>query len=208
MCQRSEKIMDLSSDQMNDGKINIVLQTNEVTLQTPSVTTTDANNETNGNRSPTTSLSMSSIILSPCSDNEIPNNGINNGTDEEFDEVKKFFDKKLHVIEKWLRERATPDIQSKLHDATETAPKSPKLRTASVTSDLFQQWLTSSPVQVCEYLKIDYINWFFHLTFCFSFYLKLLKITKEAIVKLSPVIDKPTIFGEFGRQRTVYGINS
>lgn len=147
MCQRSE-IMDLSMDQINDGKINIVLQTNVVTLQTPSAVAVETNNETNGKRSPTTSLSMSSIILSPC-DNEKPNTGINN-TDEEFDEVKKFFDKKLHVIEKWLRERATPEIQSKLHEATDTLPKSPKLRTASVTSDLFQQWLASSPIQVCE----------------------------------------------------------
>lgn len=109
--------------------------------------------ETNGKHSPAAALSPSSITLSPCSDfDQRPNNGATSPTPddlEEYDEVKKFFDKKLHIIERWLRDRAAPDIQSKLHDATDIIPKSPKLRTSSVTSDLFQQWLSSSPVQVC-----------------------------------------------------------
>lgn len=147
MCQRSEKIMDLSMDQCNDGKHNIVLQT----IQPPSSASsaTETTNETNGKRSPAVALSPSSIILSPCSDNETPNNGINSA-DEEFDEIKQFFDQKMHIIEKWIRERAPPDIQTKLHEATELTPKSPNAnRTSSVTSDLFQQWLASSPIQVC-----------------------------------------------------------
>lgn len=158
-------------DQNNDGGPDIVLQTNVVTKQSttpppppqpqpqppssssssslsPSVNIEVDASETNGKHSPAAALSPSSIILSPCSDNDRSNNG--NYTDEEFDEVKRFFDKKLHVIEKYLRDRASPDIQSKLHDATDTMPKSPKLRTSSVTSDLFQQWLASSPVQVCR----------------------------------------------------------
>lgn len=135
-------------DQTADGGRNIVLQTNNTTEQSPSPIA-EANNETNGKHSPAVALSPSSIILSPCSDcsDESSNNGTNT-TDEEFDEVKRFFDKKLHVIEKWLRDRASPEIQLKLHDATDYMPKSPKLRTSSVTSDLFQQWLATSPIQV------------------------------------------------------------
>lgn len=156
MCQRSEKLMDLSIDPNNDSRRDIVLQTNIVAKQPPA--NVDANSETNGKRSPAAALSPSSIILSPCDDNEKPNNGTNNtttatttttSTDEEFDEVKQFFDSKLHIIEKWLHDRASPEIQSRLHEATDILPRSPKLRTSSVTSDLFQQWLSSSPVQVC-----------------------------------------------------------
>lgn len=128
------------------------------TTSTTATTTIEVNDmEINGKHSPASALSPSSITLSPCGDGssgeqQWPNNGTSTPTTddpEEYDEVKKFFDKKMHIIERWLRDRATPDIQSKLHDATDTIPKSPKLRTSSVTSDLFQQWLSSSPVQVC-----------------------------------------------------------
>lgn len=195
MCQRTEKLNDLSMDPNNDGGgRNIVIQTNIVTIQsstptpppppssppppttslpaqvtnattTTTMTTTATPSplqataievnaiETNGKHSPAAALSPSSITLSPCSDfDQRPNNGATSPTPddlEEYDEVKKFFDKKLHIIERWLRDRAAPDVQSKLHDATDIIPKSPKLRTSSVTSDLFQQWLSSSPVQVC-----------------------------------------------------------
>lgn len=195
MCQRTEKLNDLSMDPNNDGGgRNIVIQTNIVTIQsstptpppppssppppttslpaqvtnattTTTMTTTATPSplqataievnaiETNGKHSPAAALSPSSITLSPCSDfDQRPNNGATSPTPddlEDYDEVKKFFDKKLHIIERWLRDRAAPDVQSKLHDATDIIPKSPKLRTSSVTSDLFQQWLSSSPVQVC-----------------------------------------------------------
>lgn len=130
---------------------------------TTTTTTVEVNPcETNGKHSPAAALSPSSIILSPCDYD--PNNGTNTtDTDDEYDEVKRFFDKKMHVIEKWLRDRATPDIQSKLHEATDTIPKSPKLRTSSVTSDLFQQWLASSPVQV----------WFFSIQFHFVLFISI-----------------------------------
>lgn len=144
--------MDLSMDSTNiDGKHNIVLQTNDVTIEPPSNLIEITANTENGKHSPA-ALSPSSIILSPCNDNEMPDNGFSNAVtvnDEDYDEVKRFFDKKMHIIEKWLRDRASPDIQSKLHDVTDLSPRSPKaLRTSSVTSDLFQQWLSSSPVQV------------------------------------------------------------
>lgn len=194
MCQRTEKLNDLSMDpNIDGGGRNIVIQTNVVTIQsatptppppsspspppppssladqmTSATTTTTTTTtlplqataievnaiETNGKHSPAAALSPSSITLSPCSDiDQRPNNGATTPTPddlEEYEEVKKFFDKRLHIIERWLRDRATPDIQSKLHDATDIIPKSPKLRTSSVTSDLFQQWLSSSPVQVCQ----------------------------------------------------------
>lgn len=166
MCQRSEELMDLSMDPTNsDGKHN-VLQTNDVTIEPPSsntnettttiTTTTIIANTENGKHSPAAALSPSSIILSPPdSDNEMPNNAVAANAaavvinDEDYDEIKRFFDKKMHIIEKWLRDRASPDVQTKLHEATDFLLHSPKaLRTSSVTSDLFQQWLSSSPIKV------------------------------------------------------------
>lgn len=172
--------MDLSMDPINsDAKHTIVLQTNDVTIEPASDTietnTTTSNTATvivaaacnankteNGKHSPAAALSPSSIILSPCSDdNEKSSNGINNTVtinDEEYDEVKRFFEGKMHIIEKWLRDRATPDIQSKLHEATDFFPRSPKaIRTSSVTSDLFQQWLSSSPIQVSSGFELVFL---------------------------------------------------
>lgn len=67
---------------------------------------------------------------------------------DEFEEIKQIFDSKLSLVEKWLREEAPISITSKIREAADDPQKSPKIRTASVTSDLFQQWLASSPVQV------------------------------------------------------------
>lgn len=149
MCQRSEELMDLSMDSSSDAKHNIALQTNDKAIEPPFDSDAEANSETNGKHCPV-ALSPSSIILSPCSENETTKINIHIA-DEEYDEVKRFFDKKLHVIEKWLRERASPDIRRKLSETiNDISLRSPRaLRTASVTSDLFQQWLASSPMQVC-----------------------------------------------------------
>lgn len=81
-----------------------------------------------------------------------------NGTDDDYDEIAKLFETKSSAIEKWLRERASQDVVAKVHAATECAraPRSPNLRTSSVTSDLFQQWLASSPVQVSVQMNFTY----------------------------------------------------
>lgn len=71
-----------------------------------------------------------------------------NNVNDEFEEIKQLFDSKLSLVEKWLREEAPISITLKIREATDGQQKSPKIRTASVTSDLFQQWLASSPVQV------------------------------------------------------------
>lgn len=97
----------------------------------------------------TTATNLSPIVLSPCRN---ATTIVDSSSDDDFDEIQKLFETKPLAIEKWLRERAPQDVLMKMHAATECArtPKSPKLRTPSVTSDLFQQWLASSPVQVCR----------------------------------------------------------
>lgn len=100
----------------------------------------------NHHLSPATS-SLSPIQLSPC-------RSLDSVKDEELDEITKLFETKTQLIERWLREKASPEILTRVHNAAEYArlPKSPK-RTSSVTSDLFQMWLaSSSPMQVsCEF---------------------------------------------------------
>ncbi|XP_062561405.1 cGMP-specific 3',5'-cyclic phosphodiesterase isoform X3 [Armigeres subalbatus] len=73
---------------------------------------------------------------------------------EELDEVGTFFDEHSSAIERWFRERAPPEVIARLQSASgggemcKSSPRSP--HRASVTSDLFQQWLASSPVKKCR----------------------------------------------------------
>lgn len=66
-------------------------------------------------------------------------------TQQEVDEVSRLFEEKPEAFEKWLMERAPPEALARLHEFIESRkpPKRP-----SVTSDLFQQWMAASPVQV------------------------------------------------------------
>lgn len=101
---------------------------------------TESNSAAN-HLSPATS-SLSPIQLSPC-------RSLDSVNDDDFDEITRLFESKSKLIERWLREKAAPDVLSRIHAAADYArlSKSPK-RTSSVTSDLFQMWLASSPVQV------------------------------------------------------------
>ncbi|XP_055587649.1 cGMP-specific 3',5'-cyclic phosphodiesterase isoform X2 [Uranotaenia lowii] len=73
---------------------------------------------------------------------------------EELDEVGTFFEDHAAAIERWFRERAPVDIIAKLQSiaidggGSGKSPRSP--HRASVTSDLFNQWLASSPVKKCR----------------------------------------------------------
>ncbi|XP_065078537.1 cGMP-specific 3',5'-cyclic phosphodiesterase [Ochlerotatus camptorhynchus] len=73
---------------------------------------------------------------------------------EELDEIGTFFEDHSIAIERWFHERAPPDVVAKLQsitgggDVCKSSPRSP--HRASVTSDLFQQWLASSPVKKCR----------------------------------------------------------
>lgn len=76
-------------------------------------------------------------------------------TQQEVDEVARLFEEKPESFEKWLMERAPPEALSRLHEFIESRkpPKRP-----SVTSDLFQQWMAASPVQVSVANKRERIN--------------------------------------------------
>lgn len=105
-----------------------------------------------------TATNPSPIVLAPCQNTTVSlttTTAIDSSSDNDLDEIQKLFETKSLLIEKWLRERAPQDVLMKMHAATDCVrtPKSPKLRTSSVTSDLFQQWLATSPVQVCRHKR-------------------------------------------------------
>ncbi|XP_055375430.1 cGMP-specific 3',5'-cyclic phosphodiesterase isoform X2 [Condylostylus longicornis] len=82
-------------------------------------------------------------------------------TSKDVDDIARLFEEKPEAFEKWLTERAQPDVVSKLHKFIESRSlllpqKSPK-RT-SVSSELFQQWMASSPVQNCRQNPISRRN--------------------------------------------------
>lgn len=67
-------------------------------------------------------------------------------TSQDVDEVARLFEEKPEAFEKWLMERAPPEALARLHEFIEGRKQPPKR--PSVTSDLFQQWMASSPIQV------------------------------------------------------------
>lgn len=67
-------------------------------------------------------------------------------TAQDVDEVARLFEEKPEAFEKWLMERAPPEALARLHEFIESR-KQP-LKRPSVTSDLFQQWMSASPIQV------------------------------------------------------------
>lgn len=73
-------------------------------------------------------------------------------TDEDLNELKKLLESKPRVLDRYIRECATSDEVNRLHSITSSGPLSPRphheARSTSVTSDLFQLWLSSSPVKV------------------------------------------------------------
>lgn len=73
-------------------------------------------------------------------------------TEEDLTELRKLLENKPKVLEKYLRECASSDEVNRIHCITSSGPLSPRphheARSTSVTSDLFQLWLSSSPVKV------------------------------------------------------------
>lgn len=73
-------------------------------------------------------------------------------TDEDLQELKKILEAKPKVLERYLRECASVDEVNRIHSVTSSGPLSPRprheARSTSVTSDLFQLWLSSSPIKV------------------------------------------------------------
>lgn len=77
-------------------------------------------------------------------------------SDEDLVELKRLLEGNPKVLDRYIRECASTDEVTRLHSLTSSGPLSPRphheARSTSVTSDLFQLWLSSSPVKVSDNL--------------------------------------------------------
>lgn len=63
---------------------------------------------------------------------------------EELQKVENFFEANAGAIEKWLREKAPDEVVNKINSIVTKHTSCEKEHRSSVTSELYQQWLSSS----------------------------------------------------------------
>lgn len=108
---------------------------------TPTITSCSSSSNLVGN---TTALSSPISCSSPLMKSVA--NQSREASQHDVDEVARLFEEKPEAFEKWLMERAPPEALARLHEFIESR-KQP-LKRPSVTSDLFHQWMSASPIQV------------------------------------------------------------
>lgn len=81
-------------------------------------------------------------------------NGINEKPEplDELQNVSDFFEANASVIERWLKEKAPDEVVNKINSIASKRTTREKEHRSSVTSELYQQWLSSSntPLKVSE----------------------------------------------------------
>ena len=65
-------------------------------------------------------------------------------TDDELNKVSEFFEANSGAIERWLKEKAPDDVINQLNTIVSKHRVCEKEHRSSVTSELYQQWLSSS----------------------------------------------------------------
>lgn len=94
-------------------------------------------------------------------------NGINEKPDpvDELQNVSDFFEANASVIERWLKEKAPDEVVNKINSIASKRTTKEKEHRSSVTSELYQQWLSSSntPLKVSK-------GFFLHNIFLGSFW--------------------------------------
>ncbi|XP_077287687.1 cGMP-specific 3',5'-cyclic phosphodiesterase-like [Arctopsyche grandis] len=68
-------------------------------------------------------------------------------SDEDMENFNRTLSNNPDMLEKWLREKASPDVLKRVHVISETPVVNSGSKRTSVTSELFQLWLASSPVK-------------------------------------------------------------
>ncbi|KAM7359224.1 phosphodiesterase 6 [Cochliomyia hominivorax] len=127
----------LQSDKVSITPETITLPT---TTSSPTLNTCDSSINMVGNA---TTLNSSNSCSSPSL--KVMGKQTREASAQDVEEVARLFEEKPEAFEKWLMERAPPEALARLHEFIESR-KQP-LKRPSVTSDLFQQWMSSSPIQ-------------------------------------------------------------
>lgn len=119
-----------------------------ITPDTIAIITTHTSASASASPSPSPTISTgTTTCTSPCLKTLTSRQQLREATAQDVDEVARLFEEKPEAFEKWLMERAPPEALARLHEFIESRKQPPKR--PSVTSDLFQQWMSSSsPIQV------------------------------------------------------------
>lgn len=75
-------------------------------------------------------------------------NPLSDVSEDEVDALNKTLASNPDLLERWLRDKATPDVLRRVHAISEPPLVNSGSKRTSVTSELFQLWLASSPVKV------------------------------------------------------------
>lgn len=83
-------------------------------------------------------------------------------TSEELQKVNDFFEANASAIERWLKEKASDDVINRLNSITRGKNENKEQpHRSSVTSELYQQWLSSSmKVSEVEGIIDSFFNFF------------------------------------------------
>lgn len=99
------------------------------------------------------------LMVSPCASLNSDAMLQRNNDDDNIEDIGRIFETQGEAIEKWLREKAPPELVTRLHHITDELRTGPEIgsnaavaaamfasqKRASVTSELFSQWMSTSP---------------------------------------------------------------
>jgi mevalonate pyrophosphate decarboxylase len=84
---------------------------------------------------------------------------------DDLQKVSEFFETNASIIERWLKEKAPDEVVNQISSILSKHRITEKEHRSSVTSELYQQWLSKSPLKVNkkkkfikERLSKDYEN--------------------------------------------------
>jgi hypothetical protein len=69
-------------------------------------------------------------------------------TQDDLQKVSEFFESNANVIERWLKEKAPDEVVNQISLILSKHRINEKEHRSSVTSELYQQWLSKSPLKV------------------------------------------------------------
>lgn len=99
--------------------------------------------------------SSSSIEMVQMSNADNGQTSMTSSTPDELQKVNDFFEANASAIEKWLKEKASDEVINRLNSITRSKNENKEqVHRSSVTSELYQQWLSSS-------LKVSEVEIFF-----------------------------------------------
>lgn len=69
-------------------------------------------------------------------------------TQDDLQKVSEFFETNASIIERWLKEKAPDEVVNQISLTLSKHRINEKEHRSSVTSELYQQWLSKSPLKV------------------------------------------------------------